>query len=129
MEHISKDGCPFCGPLTDRSILTESELAFAVYDKYPVNPGHVLVIPKTHCSNYFDLSLEEQSACWQLLNEVKNLIQQAFEPDGFNVGINVGESAGQTVPHVHLHLIPRYQNDVSDPRGGVRGVIPDRQKY
>lgn len=129
MEHINKAGCPFCGLMNERSVLAASALAFAVYDKYPVNPGHVLVIPKTHFSNYFDLSLEEQSACWQLLNEVKNLIQQAFEPDGYNVGINVGESAGQTVPHVHLHLIPRYQNDVSDPRGGVRGVIPDRQKY
>lgn len=130
MEHLNNtNDCPFCGPLTDRSTLLETDMAFAIFDKYPVNTGHALIIPKKHCSNYFDLTAEEQAACWQLLNEVKTLVAAEFNPDGFNVGINIGESAGQTVPHVHLHLIPRYNNDVPDPRGGVRGVIPARQKY
>lgn len=130
MEHLNNSNdCPFCGPLTDRKPLLETDNAFAIFDKYPVNAGHVLVIPKKHCANYFDLTAEEQAACWQLLNEVKTLLAAEFNPDGYNVGINIGESAGQTVPHVHLHLIPRYNHDVPDPRGGVRGVIPARQKY
>lgn len=94
-----------------------------------MNPGHALVIPKRHCADYFELSVEEQEGCWRLLNEVKRLVADRFSPDGFNVGINVGAIAGQTVPHVHLHLIPRYRGDVEEPRGGVRGVIPSRQQY
>jgi diadenosine tetraphosphate (Ap4A) HIT family hydrolase len=130
MEHLSSThGCPFCGPLTDRSLLLETDMAFAIFDKYPVNAGHALIIPKRHCANYFDLTTEEQATCWQLLNEVKAMVAAQFKPDGFNIGINIGDSAGQTVLHVHMHLIPRYSGDVPEPRGGVRGVIPSRQKY
>jgi diadenosine tetraphosphate (Ap4A) HIT family hydrolase len=121
--------CPFCNPTTDRVILLESEFAFAIFDKYPVNEGHALIIPKKHLANYFDLPMAEQTACWALVNQVKEIVAKQYNPAGFNVGINVGETAGQTVHHVHIHLIPRYEGDVEDPRGGVRGVIPSKQKY
>lgn len=121
--------CPFCEPDLERTILLETERAFGLLDKFPVSNGHTLIIPKRHCEDYFDLSIEEQSACWELLSEVKKLLVDQFNPDGFNVGINVGEAAGQTVGHVHIHLIPRYKGDVEEPRGGVRGVIPEKRNY
>ena len=129
METLTQADCPFCNPEKDREIVLETAMAFAFYDKFPVNKGHALIIPKRHSANYFDLSLTEQADCWQLLNRVKEIVQERYHPDGFNVGININESAGQTVPHVHIHLIPRYGGDVDDPRGGVRGVIPDRREY
>ena len=94
-----------------------------------MNLGHALIIPKRHVSDYFELNFKEQSSCIFMLNEVKKIIQKRFNPAGFNVGINIGEKAGQTVSHVHIHLIPRYAGDVDDPRGGVRGVIPERKMY
>lgn len=121
--------CPFCNPDPARELILESATAYAIYDKFPVNEGHALIIPKKHYSDYFDLSFKEQSACVFMLNKLKEVVSQKFNPDGFNVGINIGESAGQTVNHVHIHLIPRYKGDVEDPRGGVRGVIPGKQKY
>lgn len=115
------DPCPFCRTNLDREIIAETPMAFAVYDKYPVSPGHALIIPKVHTASYFDLSMDIQHSCWFLLNHVKTLIQDRFHPDGFNIGINIAEAAGQTVMHVHIHVIPRYVGDVADPRGGVRG--------
>jgi diadenosine tetraphosphate (Ap4A) HIT family hydrolase len=121
--------CPFCNPDPSREIIAKSSLVYSIYDSFPVNKGHALIIPKRHCANYFELTREEQFACWSLLNEVKNMIEQKYIPDGFNVGININQAAGQTIPHVHIHLIPRYVGDVSNPRGGVRGVIPNKQNY
>ena len=121
--------CPFCHPESGRELIVESATAYAIFDKFPVSNGHALIIPKKHCANYFDLTFKEQSACTFMLNTVKEIIQERFNPDGFNIGINIGESAGQTVNHVHIHLIPRYNGDVEKPRGGVRGVIPEKQNY
>ena len=121
--------CPFCNPDVDRELIVESATAYAIYDKFPVNDGHALIIPKKHCADYFDLTFKEQAACVFMLNKVKEIVSKKFKPDGFNIGINVGEKAGQTVNHVHIHLIPRYTGDVKDSRGGVRGVIPNKQKY
>ncbi len=121
--------CPFCNPDTERELIVESAIAYAMFDKFPVNNGHALIIPKKHCADYFDLTFKEQSACIFILNKVKEIVGKRFNPDGFNVGININETAGQTVPHVHIHLIPRYKGDVENPRGGVRGVIPNKQKY
>lgn len=130
MGNLKSDiNCIFCNPVSERELIIESETAYAIYDKFPVNNGHALIIPKRHCEDYFDLTIKEQSACLLMLNKVKKIISSKFNPDGFNVGINVGEKAGQTVHHVHIHLIPRYQGDVEEPRGGVRGVIPEKQKY
>ncbi len=121
--------CPFCHIGPDRNIIHENDWCTAIYDIYPVSPGHALIIPKIHCSNYFDLNAAEQHACWETVNTVKEIISNHYQPDGFNIGINIGESAGQTIGHVHIHLIPRYKGDMENPRGGVRGVIPERQKY
>ena len=119
--------CPFCN--VEREIILETEMSFAIYDGFPVNEGHALIIPKKHTANYFDLSLEEQKDCIELLNRVKGIVQEKYNPAGFNVGININEAAGQTVPHVHIHLIPRYEGDVEEPRGGVRGVILSKKSY
>ena len=126
---IQTTSCLFCSLPTGREIIAESATAYAIFDKFPVSKGHALVIPTRHVSNYFDLTLQEQMDCLILLNEVKAILQKQFNPDGFNVGINIHAAAGQTVPHAHIHLIPRYQGDVQEPRGGVRGVIPGKQTY
>lgn len=129
LKRLENPECPFCNPDSESELIVESATAYAIYDKYPVNNGHALIIPKRHCEDYFDLTFKEQAACMFMLNKVKELVLDRFNPDGFNVGINVGEKAGQTVNHVHIHLIPRYDGDVEEPRGGVRGVIPNKQKY
>lgn len=121
--------CPFCNTDSESELIVESATAYAIYDKFPVNNGHALIVPKRHCADYFNLTFKEQAACIFMLNKVKEIILNKFKPDGFNIGINVGEKAGQTVHHVHIHLIPRYSGDVKEPRGGVRGVLPNKQKY
>ncbi len=129
MTEENKSECPFCQVNNQAEVILNSPLVYAIYDKFPVSDGHVLIIPKRHCADYFELYPEEQSACWEMINRVKGIIQERFNPDGFNIGINVNESAGQTIFHVHIHLIPRYRGDVEDPTGGVRGVIPEKREY
>jgi len=129
LKRTENPDCPFCNPDSERELIVESATAYAIYDKFPVNDGHALIIPKKHCEDYFDLTFREQAACMFMLNKVKEIVSAKFNPDGFNVGINVGEKGGQSVNHVHIHLIPRYNGDVEKPKGGVRGVIPDKQKY
>ena len=118
--------CPFCA--IDAPVL-HNDLAVAVFDRYPVNPGHLLLIPRRHVATWFEATLEEQAALLALVEEGKRLLDAQRQPDGYNIGINVGETAGQTVMHLHVHLIPRHRGDVAEPRGGVRGVIPARQSY
>ncbi len=118
--------CPFCSAT---EILRRNELAYARFDKYPANPGHVLVIPFRHVADFFDTTPAERAAMFSLLDEMRTQLDAEFHPAGYNIGVNVGEAAGQTIMHVHLHLIPRYPGDVEQPRGGVRGVIPARQSY
>ncbi len=113
----------------ERELLFESATAFSFFDKYPVNKGHTLVVPKRVVASYFELSVKEQTACWIMVNKVKDELQKRFNPDGFNVGINVNEDAGQTISHCHIHVIPRYKGDVEQPRGGIRGVIPSKKNY
>lgn len=120
---------PFFADNEKRDILFESASAFSFFDKFPVNKGHTLVIPKRFVSNYFELSVKEQIACWLMVNKVKQELSKRYNPAGFNVGINVNEAAGQTIFHCHIHVIPRYENDVENPRGGVRGVIPKKMNY
>jgi diadenosine tetraphosphate (Ap4A) HIT family hydrolase len=121
--------CPFCNPDSQRELLIESATAYAMFDKFPVSNGHTLIIPKKHFEDYFQLTFKEQSACWFMLNKAKEILKKRFNPDGFNIGININESAGQTISHVHIHLIPRFKGDVKEPRGGVRGVIPSKKEY
>ena len=113
--------CPFC-TLDSSRILGENDHAVWIRDGFPVSPGHSLVIPKRHVGSFFAIGIEERSAILSLLDQAKSAAVDEFAPDGFNVGINDGPAAGQTVPHLHVHLIPRYLGDMGDPRGGVRWV-------
>jgi diadenosine tetraphosphate (Ap4A) HIT family hydrolase len=112
-----------------RELLVETATVFSFYDKFPVSEGHSLVVPKRLVSNYFDLTLKEQTACWIVVNKVKAILQEKYNPDGFNIGLNINEDAGQTIPHCHIHIIPRYKGDVENPRGGIRGVILSKKEY
>lgn len=118
--------CPFCNPAEP---LLENELAFVLRDKFPASPGHLLIIPRRHVADWFATTEQERTAMFALADTAKNWLADTLAPAGYNLGINVGEAAGQTVFHVHLHLIPRYPGDVPAPRGGVRGVIPAKQSY
>ena len=120
--------CPFCD-IDYMKTWCENSDAVAILDEFPVSRGHTLVVPRRHVSNYFELTEKEQMNMWILVNKVKGFLDSFYEPDGYNVGINIGETAGQSVPHVHIHIIPRYKGDVANPRGGVRGVIPSKQNY
>ena len=118
------DGCLFCEAYSDRKVITENTLAYAIEDGFPVTEGHTLIIPKRHVIDYFGLSTAEVSATHQLLHEVKNKLCSSDETiTGFNIGMNAGASSGQTVFHSHTHLIPRREGDVDNPKGGVRHVI------
>ena len=110
-------------------IIAENELAIAFRDAFPVNPGHALVLTKRHTPTWFHATSEEQRAVLDLVDEVKCLLDGELGPDGYNVGFNAGEAAGQTVPHLHVHVIPRFAGDVDDPTGGVRLVVPERGNY
>ncbi len=118
--------CPFCIP---QGVIACNRLAYVLHDTSPVSPGHALIIPVRHVPDYFDTTGEERTAMLTLADEMRSLLDGEFHPDGYNLGFNVGAAAGQTVFHVHLHLIPRYRGDVQHPRGGVRGVIPAKQTY
>lgn len=107
----------------------ENELSYAIFDKTPVNEGHMLIIAKRHVQDFFDLTDEERSAMFKLVCEARKLLDAKHSPDGYNVGVNCGQVAGQSVPHVHIHLIPRYTGDTKAPLGGVRGVIPEKMGY
>lgn len=122
------DKCIFCN-IDKENILYQDDSWFAVYDNFPVSKGHVLLIPKRHVKTYFELNYVELASVGLNINIIKHILDKKFKPTGYNIGINCGESAGQTVMHCHIHIIPRYDGDVSDPRGGVRGVIPEMQKY
>ena len=122
-------GCPFCDLPKDR-IIAQNAFAFVLRDGYPVTPLHTLVIPKRHVSEFFDLGSSEMKACTDLLLWAKDEIgKEDASVAGFNVGVNIGEAAGQTIFHCHIHLIPRRQGDVENPRGGVRHVIPGKGNY
>lgn len=118
--------CLFCNY---KEIIAENELAFAIYDKFPVNKGHALIIPKRHFSSFFEATEEEIKAIYSLLHDVKYIVDREYEPQGYNVGINIGEDAGQTIMHLHVHLIPRYKGDVANPRGGVRKLKKELVPY
>ena len=120
--------CPFC-TLPPERIIDSNDLALVIRDGYPVTPGHTLVIPKRHIGSWFEITQAEQQALLDLLAKAKAVLVTEFKPDGYNIGINDGPTAGQTVPHLHMHLIPRYKGDQEDPRGGVRWIIPEKAKY
>lgn len=120
--------CPFCKP-DSASVIASNDLAIAIQDAFPVTQAHTLVIPRRHAETYFDVTPEERLALWDLVEQVKHTLDDFKQPDGYNIGVNVGTAAGQSVMHLHIHVIPRYVGDMEDPRGGVRHVIPEKGKY
>ncbi len=126
--NMSELNCPFC-TVDAKKILFENDLALAFFDAFPVSLGHTLIVPKRHVASFFELSKKEREAIDSLIFQVQDYLNFTFKPDGFNLGVNIGEAAGQSVMHVHVHVIPRFRGDMANPKGGVRGVIPDKQKY
>jgi diadenosine tetraphosphate (Ap4A) HIT family hydrolase len=122
----TNNSCPFCSIAKPK--LTNG-LALAIFDRFPVSTGHLLILPKRHVTDYFAVTKRERFAMEQLLLMGKEIVDKKFRPNGYNIGINVGAEAGQTIMHTHIHLIPRYKGDLPDPRGGIRGVIPTKRTY
>jgi diadenosine tetraphosphate (Ap4A) HIT family hydrolase len=123
------DPCIFCNP-KDEEILAENDLALLITDNSHVSKGHCLIIPKRHAKTYFDITADEHLAFADLLNKAKIRIEaQGHKPDGYNIGSNNGIAAGQSVFHLHMHIIPRYTGDVEQPKGGVRQVLPKKALY
>ena len=123
-----QSSCPFCS-LPENCVIQSNAVGVVVRDAYPVSPGHTLLIPFRHVASFFELTSEEREGLLLLMVSAKQQLQDEFSPAAYNIGINDGLAAGQTIAHMHLHLIPRYQGDVSDPRGGVRWVLPEKAKY
>jgi len=122
--------CVFCDYLVKKEkVIFDNKLAFTIYDGFPVNKGHMLIMPKRHVESFFELTSDEKLAMDELVTRTKAFLDENFKPDAYNLGINEGVYAGQSILHCHLHVIPRYIGDVSNPRGGVRGVIPAKQNY
>ena len=121
--------CFFCKCINKKDFTLENEYAIARFDDFPVNRGHLEIVPKRHIKDWWETNDKERKAIFDLLDKAKELIDSKYQPDGYNIGMNLGESAGQSVMHLHVHLIPRYNGDVENPRGGVRAVIPQKQNY
>lgn len=122
-------GCVFCERLAGGEVTATNALAAAFADTTPLTPGHTLIIPRRHEPDFLALSADERAAIWALLEIVRAETDSLRNPDGYNLGVNVGTAAGQTVGHAHLHVIPRYRGDVPDPRGGIRWIIPAKARY
>jgi len=120
--------CPFCNS-TGRALLVSNASGLAFLDNYPISPGHALVIPVRHVGSYFELSRCEREDLWDLIEQAKMKLDEQFAPDSYNIGMNDGPAAGQTINHCHIHLIPRYVGDVADPRGGLRWIMPHKADY
>jgi diadenosine tetraphosphate (Ap4A) HIT family hydrolase len=128
MRESSPNECLFCTLPAER-IIARNAHALAIADAFPVSPGHTLIIPHRHISSFFHLTGEELLALYDLLHHAKGHLDSTLEPKGYNIGVNDGQAAGQTVMHLHIHLIPRFVGDVADPRGGVRHLIPGKGLY
>lgn len=121
--------CPFCDLITAGTLQAERPLVVALRDAFPISPGHTLVLPRRHEPDYFALLTEERAELWTMVDVVKAALDEEFRPGGYNLGVNVGGAAGQTIGHMHVHVIPRYTGDREDPRGGIRWIIPERARY
>ena len=121
--------CFFCQAFENNDYFLENELAFARFDGFPVSKRHLEVIPKRYIKDWWEATDEERMAIFKLIDEAKKIVDEKYHPDAYNIGMNLGEKAGQSIMHLHVHLIPRYDGDVQNPRGGVRGVIPEKQNY
>ena len=121
--------CFFCKCIESKNFQLENNFAIARFDDFPVSKGHLEVIPKRHVEDWWGASDEEKKEIFNLIDEAKKMVDERFKPDGYNIGMNLGKEAGQSIMHLHVHLIPRYDGDVENPEGGVRAVIPGKQYY
>jgi diadenosine tetraphosphate (Ap4A) HIT family hydrolase len=126
---VATANCVFCERIRVGGLITANDLAGAFPDAFPLTRGHTLIVPRRHEPDFLALTAEEQQAVWALVAEVRRRVNAEHRPDGYNIGVNVGEAAGQTVAHAHLHVIPRYAGDVDNARGGIRWIIPARARY
>ena len=124
----NQSDCFLC-KLPSERIIAECKLTYTIRDGYELSPGHSLILPKRHMPTFFDVTVDEQAALFAAIQQAKQERDREFSPDGYNIGINNGEFAGQSIPHLHIHLIPRYRGDVENPKGGVRWVLPERADY
>lgn len=124
---VKENSCPFC--FDPEPGIEENSTCRAFFDRFPVSPGHVLIVPRRHVASFFDLTDGERNDMFDLAKRVRGRLIEEYGPAGFNLGLNDGPAAGQTIMHVHLHVIPRYEGDVPDPRGGIRWVFPERARY
>jgi diadenosine tetraphosphate (Ap4A) HIT family hydrolase len=120
--------CAFCSLPAER-VINSNHYGIVMRDGFPISPGHTLIIPKRHIGSFFELDSDERQDLLNLLEAAKKILDEKFHPNGYNIGINDGPAAGQTVPHAHIHLIPRFTGDQTDPRGGVRWIFPEKAKY
>ncbi len=125
------DTCIFCEKNfpEESGIFFENNAYYSKWEKYPVSPGHVLIVSQRHAGSIFDLTSDEFSQMQEAIIQAKKIVDKKYEPDGYNIGINDGKAAGQTIPHLHIHLIPRYNGDINNPIGGVRNIIPEKGDY
>ena len=122
------NNCIFCN-IEEESKVIKNKDWFVIYDRFPVSPGHMLIIPYRHINSLEELYNSEKESFFEILNNTKILLDCIYNPEGYNIGINLGKEAGQTIMHMHIHVIPRYKGDIENPEGGIRGVIPDKQNY
>jgi diadenosine tetraphosphate (Ap4A) HIT family hydrolase len=120
--------CPFCNIDKSRIIL-ENKFIVVIRDAFPISSGHALIISKRHIASFFDTNIPEKKAILEALEQLKEILDEEFNPDGYNIGINDGTTAGQTIMHLHVHVIPRFKGDSADPRGGIRWIFPDKARY
>ena len=125
---MKMDKSPF-GEIKRTRIIWESDCAVAFLDNFPVSKGHTLVIPKRVVKSLYDLPVEEQADLWEAVSQTRGILIERYNPDAFNIGVNDGVAAGQTIAHAHIHIIPRHKNDQGDPRGGIRWIFPDKANY
>ncbi|UTY38418.1 HIT family protein [Allocoprobacillus halotolerans] len=118
--------CLFC---QKKDYILENDYAYAIFDEFPVSQGHMLIIPKKHVSHFFEADQELRTYLFALIDQAKQLLDEKYHPTGYNIGMNCGQDAGQSIMHLHIHLIPRYHGDTAHPKGGVRGVIPEKMNY
>lgn len=132
MQFWKEDGdmaeCPFC-KIPSEKMVAHDALTFTVRDTLPVSPGHTLILPKRHIAGIFEATKEEVAALWEAVQQARAQLLKEFSPDGFNIGINDGLASGQTILHLHIHIIPRYKGDMPDPRGGIRWIFPEKAIY
>ncbi len=127
---MTNNYCLFCDRANkkENKIILENDFCYARWDNFPLTEGHLEIVPKLHINSFFDLNNEQLIQLYSLLKEAKEIVQKKYNPDSYNIGINEGETAGRTIPHLHMHLIPRYKGDVENPSGGIRNMLPDERK-